>query len=162
MVSDRALAQAARRGCRVSSGEIQNPLGHDAGQSAPGDPVWAGGWSRWPPGVTSNLSHSVIPWREWFKHSVSHSRAIALKSCEVSLSSVRTSFLTKAQAYMWYVSWICSLPSCSVELIGQQLLCTWVYCNTVFHKKCCFFLSLFECHTIYCCGAVIRGKRWTN
>lgn len=41
---DRALAQVAQEGCRVSIlGDFQKPNGHSPGQPAISDPVWAGG-----------------------------------------------------------------------------------------------------------------------
>ena len=44
---DRALGQAAQRGCGVFfSGEIPNPPGHRPVRPALGDPALAGGWMR--------------------------------------------------------------------------------------------------------------------
>lgn len=43
-------------------GDIQKPSGHCPGQPAQGIPTWAGGWTRWPPEIPSNLNHSVILW----------------------------------------------------------------------------------------------------
>lgn len=43
-------------------GDIQKPSGQCPGQPALGIPTWAGGWTRWPPEVPSNLNHSVILW----------------------------------------------------------------------------------------------------
>jgi len=44
--ADRALEQAAQRGCGFSfSGGIQDPPGRGAVQPALGDPAWAGGWA---------------------------------------------------------------------------------------------------------------------
>jgi len=44
---DRALAQAAQRGCGVSfSGDIPDPPGQGPLQPAVGDPASAGGWTR--------------------------------------------------------------------------------------------------------------------
>jgi len=42
---DGALAQAAQRGCGVSSGDIPTPAGRGAVAPALGDPAWAGGWA---------------------------------------------------------------------------------------------------------------------
>jgi len=58
---DRALAQAAQRGCGVSfSGDIQDPPGCGAVQPALGDPASPGGWAGGSPEVPSNPEHSVI------------------------------------------------------------------------------------------------------
>lgn len=37
----------------------KKPSGRGLGQPAPGGPAWAGAWTKWPPEVPSNLSHSV-------------------------------------------------------------------------------------------------------
>ena len=44
---DRALAQAAQRGCGISySGNVENPPGGVPVQPAVGDPALTGGWTR--------------------------------------------------------------------------------------------------------------------
>lgn len=46
-------------------GDIQKPPGCGLGQMALGVPTWAGGLTRSPPEVPSNLSHAVIPESAW-------------------------------------------------------------------------------------------------
>lgn len=49
---------------------IQKLSGYSSWQPALGGPAWAGGWTRWPPLVPSNLNHSVCEthqqvWKMW-------------------------------------------------------------------------------------------------
>lgn len=57
---DRALEQAAHRGCGVFSGDIQNMPGCVSIQPALGEPALLGGWIRRSPEATSRCNHSVI------------------------------------------------------------------------------------------------------
>ena len=43
---DRAVEQAAQRGCEIFSGDVQNPPGCDSVQPAVGKPALAVGWTR--------------------------------------------------------------------------------------------------------------------
>lgn len=56
-----ALAKVAKKGCGVSSlGAIQNLTARGPEQPALPGPLSAGGRTRWPPEVSSNLDDSVI------------------------------------------------------------------------------------------------------
>lgn len=58
-VSDRALVQAAQRGCGVCSEVIQNYLGHDLVQVSL---IYQRNWTRWSPEFPSNPCHSSVLW----------------------------------------------------------------------------------------------------
>lgn len=57
------LGQVTQRAYGVSIlGDTQKPTEHSPKQCFKLTMLWAGGWTRWPPAVSSNLNHSVIMW----------------------------------------------------------------------------------------------------